>query len=362
MINLAFRIGIVGTSVFLLAAGPLRAQDLTETPPPPASTDAEPGSTEGETIAEEASALQKPVIVCDEPVFEFGEVDSSSSVTHTFVVRNDGDSLLVIGKVKPACGCTVANITSKNLAPGESAEISTKLSLKNKVGPQRKTIAVDSNDPTTPRLTLSMVGVSRTEVEVKPRRIYVANATKGEANEETITVTSNAESPLTIKNVSTENPNVTAELISETTGKEFTIVVRTAEALPKGQTHGRVRIETDSEKNPLLNVPFQYNVVGELAVAPNEIALVEQTGVKLSRNIVVRPGLVKVFKVTEVVPPVDTIESSVRDMAGNGYMIQLKNIAPSVDLDGKSLLIRTDVEGMEEITVPFRVIKRPGRS
>lgn len=357
MINSAFRTGIFGISLLLLATGPLRAQEPTA-PPPPASIDAESG-LEDKRSTEEASANQKPVIVCDEPVFDFGEVDSSSSVTHTFVLRNDGNALLTIGKIKPACGCTVANITSKNLAPGETAEISTKLSLKNKVGAQRKTIAVDSNDPETPKLTLSMVGVSKTEVEMTPRRIYVPNAIQGEANEETITVTSNADSPLTIQNVSTENPSVTAELTSEATGKTFTILVQTTEALPKGQTHGRIRIETNSEKNPLLNVPFQYNVIGELAVAPNEIALVQQTGVQLSRNIVVRPGTVKTFKVTEVVPPVDTIETSVRDMAGNGYMIQLKKINPTVDLDGAKLLIRTDVEGMKEITIPFRVIKRP---
>ena len=197
---------------------------------------------------------------------------------------------------------------------------------------------------------------------MKPQRVYLASAKSGDRNEQTITVTSNADKPLTIKEVATGNPHVTAELTGEPTGKQFTIVVRTLDTLPKGQTHGRIRIDTDSEKNPLLNVPFQYNVVGELAVAPNEIAMVEQADVELTRNVVVRPGTVKEFEVTEVVPPLDVIQSSVRDMAGNGYMIQLKNIPPTMELNGKSLLIRTNAEGMEEISVPFRVVKRPSRS
>ena len=316
------------------------------------------------TAEDEAAAdaePQVPAIACDEPVYEFGEVDNTTSISHTFEIRNDGDALLQIGRVKPACGCTVAKITSKSLAPGESAEITTKLSLKNKVGPQRKTIAIESNDPNKPKLTLSLVGVAKTEVEVKPRRIYVANAIQGEPNEQKITLTSSAETPLNITGIATGNPHVTAELVETDAEGVFTIVVRTTENLAKGKTHGNIRISTDSAKHPVVNVPFQFQVIGELSVAPTEITMVAQPDVMLSRNLVVRPGTLKEFEITDVVPPVETIETHVREMGGNGFMVQLKNVEPSMALNGQKLIIRTTAEDMAEVVVPFRVIERPKR-
>lgn len=361
MISLKCKFGMACLSLSLCGVGTVAAQDVGEAAVEAIEQTVEEIAEEG-NLDDPAEPGQTPTIVCDEPEHQFGEVDSSTDIAHTFVIRNDGDALLEIGQVKPSCGCTVANITSKSLAPGDVAEISTKLSLKNKVGPQRKTISVQSNDPDNPKFTLTLSGVSTTEVDVKPRRVYVSDAVQGEPNEQTVTVTSKAETPLTITGVESGNPHITAEVTETEDGRVFTIVVQTTGELPKGQTHGRIRIDTDSEKYPLLNVPFQFNVMGELTVAPNEIAIVEQTDAQLTRNVVVRPGTVKEFEVTEVVAPVDTIETNVRDMAGNGYMIQLKNISPTLDLDGQKLIIYTDVEGMNEIEVPFRVVNRPKRT
>lgn len=302
----------------------------------------------------------QPRIVSDEPVMNYGEVDNNQVIEHTFVVRNDGDALLEISRVRPACGCTVANISSQRLAPGESAEITTRLNLQGRTGRQRKTMAVDSNDPNTPTLTLTMDGVALTEINVTPQRLLVNNIKQGEEPEvHRIDILSNASQPISIQSLSTGNPLVTAELETVEEGRRYAILVRTTGELPQGPTHGRIQVQTDHPRRPSIQIPFQFMVVGDITVAPQELAMVEQAEGTISRNVVLRPGIVKDFTIVSVTPPADTeIETSIRNI-GVGYMIQVNNIHPTMDLNGKSILIATDVPGMEELIVPFRVVARP---
>ncbi len=301
----------------------------------------------------------QPRIVSDEPVFEYGEVDNSQIIEHTFVVRNDGDALLEIHRVRAPCGCTVANISSQHLAPGESAEILTRLTLQGRTGRQRQTVAVDSNDPNTPTFNLVMDGIALTEITVTPRRLFVNDLKPGKNNVHTIDLLSNASDPIAIRSVHTGNPLVTAEVETVEEGRRYSLVVRTADEMPRGPTHGRIQVQTDSPRKPTIQIPFQFNVVGELAIAPQELAMVQQDEGTLSRNVVIRPGTIREFNLLSITAPEDTeIETSIRNI-GVGYMVQVNNIRPTLDLNGKSLRIATDVPGMEEIVVPFRVVARP---
>ena len=99
-----------------------------------------------------------PKIACDEPTYNFGDADSSQDVSHTFVLRNEGDQNLEISNVKPSCGCTVANITTRSIPPGGESLVTTKLALRGRQGQQRKGITVSSNDPKTPSLMLYIEG------------------------------------------------------------------------------------------------------------------------------------------------------------------------------------------------------------
>lgn len=54
------------------------------------------------------TAWAAPKIACPEPEFKFGEKESGLNVEASFVIRNEGDQPLQIGKVLPGCGCTSA--------------------------------------------------------------------------------------------------------------------------------------------------------------------------------------------------------------------------------------------------------------
>ena len=49
---------------------------------------------------------------------------------HTFVLTNTGSSTIEIGNIRTSCGCTVAELSTRSLGPGETIEIAATLTLK----------------------------------------------------------------------------------------------------------------------------------------------------------------------------------------------------------------------------------------
>ena len=114
-----------------------------------------------------------PRLVCDEPVYDFGTMDNSQDVEHTFVLRNEGDLTLEIKNVRVSCGCTVADTSEKMVKPGTETMIKTRLSLKGRSGPQHKNITVESNDAKQPSFILSLQGTAAMEMQVRPVQLLL---------------------------------------------------------------------------------------------------------------------------------------------------------------------------------------------
>ena len=54
-----------------------------------------------------ASAQKKAVISAEETSFDFGTIkEANGNVSHTFQIKNTGDSPLVLTRVIASCGCT----------------------------------------------------------------------------------------------------------------------------------------------------------------------------------------------------------------------------------------------------------------
>ena len=116
-------------------------------------------------LAGEAPAGEpSPRIEFTEAAFDFGTMYQNEEVTHLFTFRNVGKALLKIGKVKSSCGCTAAMPEKRELGPGEK----TNLKVTFRSGAMRdrvvKHVYIDSNDPVEPRVTLTIEGEVRVEV------------------------------------------------------------------------------------------------------------------------------------------------------------------------------------------------------
>ncbi len=105
-----------------------------------------------------AGAVEGPKLVCDTPVYKFGQVDQSAVITNIFTVRNEGDLTFVLKSVQTACNCTKGWVDSRMISPGETAELTVVFTAARRKGPQKKSLKLIPAGSDEPTLTFYMEG------------------------------------------------------------------------------------------------------------------------------------------------------------------------------------------------------------
>lgn len=72
-------------------------------------------------------------------------VDGRAEFEHTFVLTNTGSSTIEIGEIRTSCGCTVAELSTRSIGPGETIEIAATMTLKTE-GRKRSRIFLQYGD------------------------------------------------------------------------------------------------------------------------------------------------------------------------------------------------------------------------
>ncbi len=63
----------------------------------------------------------QPKLVIPHRTWDFGRVKPTEVVTHTFVLKNEGEAPLTISRIYTTCGCTTAELTARVIPPGKVA-------------------------------------------------------------------------------------------------------------------------------------------------------------------------------------------------------------------------------------------------
>jgi hypothetical protein len=132
-----------------------------------APTTAAAGAEAGATSADTTPPAPTPQLVAEAPIVELGRLQKGERAAAEFVLANRGDAPLKIKSVQPACGCTVASFDAE-IAPGATGKVRATLDTSTLAGGVAKTITVLSNDPKTPRATLTLRAEIVAFVEVAP--------------------------------------------------------------------------------------------------------------------------------------------------------------------------------------------------
>jgi hypothetical protein len=107
-------------------------------------------------------AMAKTKVTVDSEEFDFGEVIEGEKVTHTYVLKNEGDQPFLISNIFTPCGCTVPSYSKKPILPGETTNIDVEFNTANKPGLQSKSLDITSNAE--PAIKLSF------KAQVKPKK------------------------------------------------------------------------------------------------------------------------------------------------------------------------------------------------
>jgi len=118
-----------------------------------------------------AACYASPRIFVEEEVYDFGVVVEGETVSHAFLIENQGDETLQILRVWASCGCTTTNLSDPELEPGDVRRITVEVSTEGYGGSKiSKSVHVESNDPEQPDLVLRITGT------VVPEKAYLIDA------------------------------------------------------------------------------------------------------------------------------------------------------------------------------------------
>lgn len=99
-----------------------------------------------------------PQISVESDSFEFGDVVNGTIISREIVIRNTGNSNLLIENISTSCGCTTAEISEKNILPGNTGILLIKFDS-GAHGPElegllKREIFITSNDPVSPEIKI----------------------------------------------------------------------------------------------------------------------------------------------------------------------------------------------------------------
>lgn len=103
------------------------------------------GDGPGTTAALTDSSTFTTIQWLDSASRDYGTIAEGKMLDVTFRFRNTGSTPLVIGRVQPSCGCTVAEQPRAPIAPGAEGEIKATFNSQGRTGVNHKTLFVTAN-------------------------------------------------------------------------------------------------------------------------------------------------------------------------------------------------------------------------
>ena len=306
-----------------------------------------------------AVATNAPLLSCDEPRYDFGELKNDQSVRHAFVLKNVGTAPLEIANVRASCGCTATALDAKTVAPGQSTALNVTLNLTGRKGRQVKSIYVESNDPQKPHFRLEVVGTATVDIEVQPVGIHFGTMSKDGAVARELTLTAKSNVVFHITKVDTGSPLFTAGVTTNEVGRSYTVKVISPGPRANGTCRSTVQVFTDHAAQSPIAIPVAGFVAGDIIASPDTL-LVVGTATNRTHYVTLYSPAGTAFNVGRIDVPQPAMEIKVAPISQGRYRLEIKNVIPSPDLEGKTIRVTTDLATAKEITIPVRLLNLSG--
>ncbi len=294
-----------------------------------------------------------PQIFCDAPVFDFGITDGNDPILHTFSIKNKGAADLVIKKVHAPCGCTTAQVRDNVIPPGGESAIPVSLTLKGRRGFQQKSIYVESNDPKTGNLPLTLRGSVGAAVDIQPPFLVMRKSAAGEPV--TGSVVLSAPGGKSFRVIESTSRSGTLDFKAVPDGAVWRINAVLREKLSPGQHGDKITLKTDLPGGEAIAVEALILVSSDVAVIPGALSFEENAATAATRTVIVKTDDLKDLTIESIDVPVDTMTTKIEPVGTSSFRVTIGNIQTTRDLDKKSIRIRTGGSEPQLLSVPISV-------
>jgi hypothetical protein len=204
--------------------------------------------------------------------YDFGPFLNNDITSHTFELANIGGKPLLIKEVKSCCNCQ-AKITGKKIInPGEKSTISVDFYLHENVGLQKCNIDIIMNDPLNPNVTLTLTGYKPRDVWLSSSLLYFNNVLKGKSVKREFYVFVESIDDITLQEVNTPSSlfklNHEYDPYDSEDIRRWKVNVELKPQNDPGELKSKILIKTNSEINPIIEIPVTIRVISDISVYP----------------------------------------------------------------------------------------------
>jgi hypothetical protein len=312
-----------------------------------------------------AEAGAGPPVVFPVTAKEIGTVREGEKLSLEFPVRNESETPLRILRVdlsEPGMRAGFRRV----IPPGAEGKIRIEWDTSGILGEVTARAMVSLDDTLMDAHTLTIHGVVRPSIEIRPFPAAFFSVYTDESAERRLAVLNHDERALAITKVEPRGTHFTAELETSKPGRAYELIVTAPAGMEPGRYRETLRLQTDRPDHPLLEVDVNVFVKADLYASPEEVdygevsleQLVQRPELLgfLTQTLIlrIRQGEFEIEELSSEIPfltiaaePEGKSEAFRLDVGLDLERLERGPIAGSVR-------IRTDVEGFREVVVPVR--------
>jgi hypothetical protein len=314
-------VGVVAAILGVFAAwGATRWEFANSEHPVPSSANA--------SKSEQSDGGAPKIEVVGDDSWDFGVMGLGAEDSHTFTFRNAGTAPLKITSLPPTCKCTVSEMESGPLAPGEERTVKLTWKPVRAEDKFRQMAPFETNDPARPAVQLKIFGKVRETIKVEPNPLNLGQFSPAEDSVYTVRVWANRDQPWKLLGTThsdatlepfldLETRDMTKEELEESPGsfhgQVLTLTIK--QGIPLGNVQDRITLAHNFEDREPIELRVTGKAVGDITVLGKDydserdyVALgnvPSSQGKKVSLSLVIKgPHRDKVnFKIKNVDPP-----------------------------------------------------------
>jgi hypothetical protein len=203
---------------------------------------------------------------------KYGEVIEGEMVMHSFLMRNDTDTILTMN-ARVSCGCIKAVLSKESLKPGSTSTLSIWLDTTGEDGHVEQFADITTNDPQNKRFRLTVSANVVKEVSILPDRLWLGEAPRNATFEQEFTFSKRNDKKFDIKKVDVP-VGVEYELGQKSVNNGITQIpvrftINTGDSL--GNYQRTIAVETERSKKKEHKIEISGVVLPDLKVIPPQI-------------------------------------------------------------------------------------------
>ena len=260
-------------------SGSTAAPAVPEARPTPAAE-----HTHSPTTPTESAGRAGPKVVVRQEDYDFGRMETDNARDREFVFANAGDQPLTVEQGKSFCGCCTCVCETQlpdggKIAPGQSAAVTLRWTIKRFTGAFYQTSTILTNDPDRPEVTLGVSGRITPTVGVVPWQLAFSRVSAGQEATGEVCLYGYGSEPLRITNCRMSDPSssqyfqtaivpLPADQVAAEEDARSGLLLRVTlkSGLPLGPFRQQIVLSTNLDSAPTVEVPVEGTIADDISV------------------------------------------------------------------------------------------------